>query len=73
MPRHTHPDDDMVYACPECDTAPVYRRVRKNVEFDADKEFACHACSTGFDEDDIVERPTKTGGRLPGAGIDISI
>lgn len=56
MPRITHPDDGVVYACPECDVAGgVYRRTHENKEFD--KPFRCGKCREEFEEP--VERPPK--------------
>jgi hypothetical protein len=57
MPRAEHPDEGMVYACPECNNAPVYRRVQDNTTLGDDEEFACYECSTAFDEP--KERKTK--------------
>lgn len=56
MPRHIHPDDDKVFACPACDGAgEVYRRTHENKEFD--KPFRCHKC--GHEFDDVVERDAR--------------
>lgn len=60
MPRYRHPDDDTVFACPECDRSPIYKRVQDNTVYDRDKEFVCYDCQVGFDEP--VERKAKTNG-----------
>lgn len=47
-PRHTHPDDDQTYACPECDRAgQVYEREHQNREYD--HRYTCHDCGATFD------------------------
>lgn len=59
-PRFTHPDEDLVYACPDCDQAgDVYRRVQDNTCVGGDHEFVCHKCGTGFEREDIVERESR--------------
>lgn len=66
MPRHIHPDDDKVFACPACDGAgEVYRRTHENKEFD--KPFRCHKCGNEFD--DVVERESREA--VPGDGVDV--
>lgn len=59
MARHTHPDDDRVYACPECDAAGgIYRRTHQNKDFD--DPLRCHKCGHTFDDDAVVDRKSKT-------------
>lgn len=48
--RYLHPDDDMVYACPECDYVPINRRKQDNTVVAKGYEFVCYQCGTGFDE-----------------------
>ena len=48
----TSDKDGMVVACPECDKAPVYRRMgtgNATVD-DPDAEYVCYDCGTSFDE-----------------------
>lgn len=62
-PTLLHDEDGMVYACPECDNAPVYERERDNTQYDRDAKYVCYECGTGVD--DPVERPEKPGGAGP--------
>jgi predicted RNA-binding Zn-ribbon protein involved in translation (DUF1610 family) len=65
MPRHIHPEDDRVFACPECDGAgEVYRRTHATRDYDHD--FKCHKCGHVFD--DAVERPAKASPVPAGGG-----
>lgn len=53
MPRVSHPDDGMVYACPECNTTRwIYERTGTGNAYrgDPDKQYHCSECSTSFDE-----------------------
>lgn len=66
MPIAKHPDADMVYACPECDTAgQCYRRK------EADPEYSCHECGATFDNPaerenrDQAPPPCPTGADNP--------
>jgi transposase-like protein len=54
-PNVTHPDDDRVYACPECDRAGNMWR-REGRQYDADERYRCHDCGAEFG--DPVERTT---------------
>lgn len=65
MPRYTHPDDDTVYACPECDSAPPHRREHKggrNATEGTGDEVVCYECHWSGSTDDVVSRPPKPGG-----------
>lgn len=60
MPRYTHPDDDKVYACPECDSSEIRKRDHRfGVSVAPGKTFACGDCKFGFEEP--VERDDKKG------------
>lgn len=48
--RYLHPDDGMVYACPECDYVPINRRKQDNTVVAKNNEFVCYECHSGFDE-----------------------
>lgn len=66
MPRKVHPDDDRVYACPECDHAgTLYERVgRGNASVgDTDATFLCEECGHTFNECVERERHPPNGGR----------
>lgn len=57
--RLVHPENDMVYVCPECDLNPVRERVdQARVHYDRDKRCICEKCKATFDEP--VERKTKS-------------
>lgn len=61
MPRQVHPDDDRVYACPECDNVPVYERTGTNIHSGyKGGTYACYDCGGVFD--DPVERERHNGG-----------
>jgi len=48
MPRLSHPDDNLVFACPDCDSSgTVFRRVR---EAKHEYEHHCHLCGEEFDQ-----------------------
>ena len=69
--RHLHDEEGMVYACPNCDNAPVYRRVDReynNRGFAPDAPFVCYDCSTGFNEP--VEREEHISSGSPGPRSD---
>lgn len=57
MPKHHHPEDGMVYACPACDRAGnLYRREGQSNAKD-DSKYRCRECLTSFDE--VVERESQ--------------
>lgn len=59
MARHIHPDDDRTYACPGCDVGGgIYRRTHQNKDFD--DPLKCGKCGETFDDDDVIDRPTKS-------------
>ena len=71
MPRHPHPEDGMVYTCPECDSSAIYRRKGGGNPYlgDHDDDFSCQNCKTTFNEPD--ERPAKQeGGHRGYPGVD---
>lgn len=45
MPRLRHDEPGMVYACPACDTAPVYLRTGNgNTSNHSERPFRCEGC-----------------------------
>lgn len=63
MPVVCHPEDGMVYICPECEAAAEIRRRMRFDIADGDEEYRCAECGHRFDEPDERERRgTATGG-----------
>lgn len=47
MPLYTHPDEDRVYACPECNDTCIYERVAANRQ--GGERFRCDECDHRFE------------------------
>lgn len=65
MPRVTHDSDDMVLACPECDTAgDIYQRTHNGNAYvgDPDEEYSCGQCSASFGEPEERDRKPRAAG-----------
>lgn len=62
MPRLTHDEPGMVYACPACDTCPVVKRTDTNkVTKNPERPFRCEQC--GATTYYVVERESRKGFR----------
>lgn len=55
-----HRTDGMVYACPECNHAPVTIRDPDKAVYDPGFKYYCRGCSSGVNE--VVEREARNNG-----------
>lgn len=62
MPRYTHPVDDMVFACPNCDGTAIWRRVDRSQSAGPDKPLACYDCDSRFDRAVIRQQKITRAG-----------
>lgn len=69
--RYVHPDEGQVYACPQCDYAPVSRRTGNGnaTTGNPDHRFVCYECGKTWDHEPPT-RPSRDdiAGGLVGGG-----